>query len=51
MPLYDLVPEIGSQHYIAPNATIIGDVEISNQCVIWYGAVLRGDLNGIRYLW
>ena len=29
--------------YIAPNATIVGDVNLENNANIWYGAVLRGD--------
>lgn len=29
--------------YIAPNATVIGDVQLGNDVSIWYGAVLRGD--------
>jgi len=29
--------------YIAPNATVVGDVELSRDVSIWYGAVLRGD--------
>ena len=29
--------------YIAPNATIVGDVTLGDQVGIWYGAVLRGD--------
>jgi carbonic anhydrase/acetyltransferase-like protein (isoleucine patch superfamily) len=29
--------------YIAPNATIVGDVVLGNDVGIWYGAVLRGD--------
>ena len=29
--------------YIAPNATIVGDVELGENVSIWYGAVLRGD--------
>ena len=29
--------------YIAPNATIVGDVTLGNDVSIWYGAVLRGD--------
>lgn len=29
--------------YIAPNATIVGDVVLGNEVNIWYGAVLRGD--------
>lgn len=29
--------------YIAPNATLVGDVELGTDVSIWYGAVLRGD--------
>lgn len=29
--------------YIAPNATVIGDVQLGDRVSIWYGAVLRGD--------
>lgn len=41
-------PKIGENVYIAENATIIGDVEIGNDCSIWFNAVLRGDVNSIR---
>ncbi len=32
-----------SQVYIAPNATVVGDVQLGENVNIWYGAVLRGD--------
>ncbi|WP_430810686.1 MULTISPECIES: gamma carbonic anhydrase family protein [unclassified Carboxylicivirga] len=41
-------PKIGENAYLAENATIIGDVEIGNDCSIWFNAVLRGDVNSIR---
>lgn len=41
-------PEIGSNTYLADNATIIGDVVIGKDCSIWFNAVLRGDVNSIR---
>ena len=34
--------------YIAPNATVTGDVILENNVNIWYGAVLRGDMGQIR---
>ena len=34
--------------YIAPNATVVGDVTLGKQVSIWYGAVLRGDNGAIR---
>ena len=33
--------------YIAPNATVVGDVTLGNGVNIWYGAVLRGDSGAI----
>ena len=41
------VPEIGENTFLADTATIIGDVTIGKDCSIWYGAVLRGDVNTI----
>ncbi|MBQ5671694.1 MAG: gamma carbonic anhydrase family protein [Oscillospiraceae bacterium] len=34
--------------YIAPNATVVGDVVLENNANIWYGAVLRGDCGQIH---
>lgn len=34
-------------YYTAENATIVGDVRLGDEASIWYGAVLRGDLNTI----
>ena len=34
--------------FIAPNATITGDVIMGNDCSIWFNAVIRGDVNSIR---
>ncbi|MEM7343556.1 MAG: gamma carbonic anhydrase family protein [Chloroflexota bacterium] len=36
-------PEIAEDAFIAPNATIIGNVKIGSKANIWFGAVLRGD--------
>ena len=41
-------PRIGENTFLAETAVIIGDVEIGRDCSIWYGAVLRGDVNSIR---
>jgi len=43
-----LEPRIGKDCFLAENATIVGDVEIGNNCSIWFQAVLRGDVNSIR---
>lgn len=36
-------PKIAESAYIAPNATIIGNVEIEEEASVWFGAVIRGD--------
>ncbi len=41
-------PVIAKDVFIAPNASIIGDVVIEEGCSIWYGAVVRGDFAPIR---
>ena len=41
-------PKIRESCFVAPNATIIGDVEIDEGCGIWYGAVIRADLKPVR---
>ena len=41
-------PVIGEDCYIAENATIVGEVEIGDQCSIWFNAVLRGDVHYIK---
>jgi len=46
--LHGISPKIGSNCFLSETAVIIGDVEIGDDCSIWYGAVLRGDVNPIR---
>lgn len=41
-------PVVGERAFMAETAVIIGDVSIGNDCSIWYGAVLRGDVGPIR---
>ena len=41
-------PEIGDNCYLADNAAVIGDVVMGADCSIWFGAVIRGDVNSIR---
>jgi gamma-carbonic anhydrase len=41
-------PRIGDRVFIAENAALIGDVEIGNDCSIWFGTTVRGDVNLIR---
>lgn len=41
-------PKIGRGVFLAPSASLIGDVDIGDGASVWYGAVLRGDEAGIR---
>lgn len=41
-------PVLGNNCYVAPNATIAGDVVMGDECSIWFNAVIRGDVNSIR---
>lgn len=47
-PVRGFDPEFGENCFLAENAAIIGDVKMGRDCSIWYGAVLRGDVNSIR---
>ncbi len=44
----DKTPKIHETAFVAENAVIIGDVEIGEGSSVWYGAILRGDVNYIR---
>ena len=41
-------PEIDETAFVAETAVIIGDVRVGAQASVWYGSVLRGDVNYIR---
>ncbi|MCK0158847.1 gamma carbonic anhydrase family protein [Cellulophaga sp. F20128] len=41
-------PKIGKDCFIAENATIVGEVEMGDQCSVWFNAVLRGDVHFIK---
>jgi carbonic anhydrase/acetyltransferase-like protein (isoleucine patch superfamily) len=47
-PFKGISPKIHDTAFIAETAAIIGDVEIGAETGIWYGAVIRGDVNKIR---
>ena len=48
LPVEGVSPTFGSDCFIAPNATIVGDVQCGDQCSFWFNAVIRGDVNSIR---
>jgi carbonic anhydrase/acetyltransferase-like protein (isoleucine patch superfamily) len=41
-------PDTSRAAFVAPNATILGDVVLGPQASVWYGCVLRGDINSIE---
>ncbi|MFM7726283.1 MAG: gamma carbonic anhydrase family protein [Flavobacteriales bacterium] len=41
-------PFMGNKCYLAENATVIGNVEMGDECSVWFNAVIRGDVNSIR---
>jgi carbonic anhydrase/acetyltransferase-like protein (isoleucine patch superfamily) len=43
-----MTPEMGVNCFVAPNATIVGDVKMGDDCSVWFNAVIRGDVNSIR---
>lgn len=48
LPVLDKYPQFGENCFIAPNATIVGDVIMGNECSIWFNAVVRGDVHYIK---
>ena len=48
LPVNGVEPAMGEDCYIAPNATITGDVVMGDQCSVWFNAVIRGDVNFIK---
>jgi len=47
-PIKGVHPKIGSNCFLADNATIIGDVVMGDDCSVWFNAVVRGDVIDIR---
>jgi carbonic anhydrase/acetyltransferase-like protein (isoleucine patch superfamily) len=48
LPVEGVSPTFGENCFIAPNATVVGDVSMGNDCSVWFNAVVRGDVNSIR---
>lgn len=46
--LQDKKPQFGENCFLAENATIIGEVEMGNDCSVWFNAVVRGDVHYIK---
>ena len=48
LPLNGHTPQLGTDCYCAPNATLVGDVVCGDACSFWFQSVVRGDVNAIR---
>jgi len=44
----DITPKIANKTWIAPSADVIGDVTCGEDCSIWFGCVVRGDVHYIK---
>ncbi|RYG29284.1 MAG: gamma carbonic anhydrase family protein [Chitinophagaceae bacterium] len=49
LPVKGVIPIFGNSCFIAPNATVAGDVVMGDECSVWFNAVIRGDVNSIRF--
>jgi carbonic anhydrase/acetyltransferase-like protein (isoleucine patch superfamily) len=48
LPVEGISPQFGKDCFIAPNATIVGNVVTGDQCSFWFNAVVRGDVHYIK---
>lgn len=48
LPVRGQSPRFGVDNWLAPNCTVVGDVQTGARCSIWFGAVVRGDVCPIR---
>jgi len=48
VPFRGRTPRIAASAFVAPTATVIGDVTIGEEASVWFGAVLRGDVGRIE---
>jgi gamma-carbonic anhydrase len=48
LPFGSIVPKIDPDAWVAPGVSVVGDVEIGAGSSVWYGCVVRGDIEPIR---
>ncbi len=48
LPVNGISPQFGDDCFIAPNATIVGDVSCGDECSFWFNSVVRGDVHFIK---
>ena len=47
MPIYDSIPVV-QDAWVAPNATLVGDVMVSKWATVWYNVTIKADINPVR---
>ena len=48
LPVKGISPIFGKNCYLAENATVVGEVEMGDDCSVWFQAVVRGDVHFIK---
>ena len=48
LPVKGISPVFGKNCYLAENATVVGEVEMGDDCSVWFQAVVRGDVHFIK---
>ena len=48
LPVKGVHPQTPDSCFLAPNATVVGDVVMGEECSVWFNTVIRGDVNSIR---
>lgn len=48
LPVNGIAPQFGNDCYLADNCTVVGDVQMGDNCSVWFTAVVRGDVHYIR---
>lgn len=43
-----VLPQVADDAFVAPTATVVGDVQIGSESGVWFGVILRGDVNRIQ---
>lgn len=49
MNVSDKTPVVDKEAFVAPSASLIGDVQVGRGSSIWYGCVLRGECHAVEY--
>lgn len=46
-PFKNWAPKLGTNSWVAPSADVVGNVTVGEECSIWFGCVVRGDVHYI----